>query len=193
MSTSKTSSVGSVIGGNLRQLRDRRSWTQDQVAKRLQAAGLPWTPDVVSDREAGRREEVTVGELAALTWALGFDVACWFEGEGWIQISPHARVDRAGMRSLLHGQAEAIFEVFEPLSVSLRPETHAAKRLGVDVFDVLQAADQLWGRRLDEERDRRLGVIEAFGPDQLRARRGRVTRTLLEELKHALEAARPST
>jgi transcriptional regulator with XRE-family HTH domain len=192
MSTSKTSSVGSVIGGNLRQLRDRRSWTQDQVAKRVQAAGLPWTPDVVSDLEAGRREQVTVGELAALTWALGIDIASWFEGEGWIQISPHARVDRVGMRSLLHGQADAIFEVFEPLSVSLRPETHAAKRLGVDVFDVLQAADQLWGRRLDEERDRRLGVIEAFGADQLRARRGRVTRTLLEELKEALEAARPS-
>jgi transcriptional regulator with XRE-family HTH domain len=193
VSTSKTSSVGSVIGANLRQLRDRRSWTQDQVAKRVQVAGLPWTPDVVSDLEAGRREQVTVGELAALTWALGIDIASWFEGEGWMQISPHARVDRAGMRSLLHGQADAIFEVFEPLSVSLGPETHAAKRLGVDVFDVLQAADQLWGRRLDEERDRRLGATEAFAPEQLRARRGRVTRTLLEELKQALEGARSST
>jgi transcriptional regulator with XRE-family HTH domain len=59
---------------------------------------------------------------------------------------------------------------------------------GVLVRDVQLEAERLWGRRLAEERDRRLEVDAGTSPRSLQARRGHTTRALLEELARALES-----
>lgn len=65
---------------------------------------------------------------------------------------------------------------------------NAAGRLGIGVEAVIFEAQRLWdGCRLDTERDRRLGTIEDFTPDVIRARRGRITRALLAELRAAVK------
>jgi transcriptional regulator with XRE-family HTH domain len=61
-------------------------------------------------------------------------------------------------------------------------EQHAAQRLGVKVPRVKLAARYLWdGRDFDEERDRRVGDIDALEPRSRQARRGLVTRQMLSE------------
>jgi transcriptional regulator with XRE-family HTH domain len=67
----------------------------------------------------------------------------------------------------------------------------AARVLRVRPIVVAVAAQKLWGRGLEEERDQR---ITAEGPDasarRLQARRGHVTRALLSELRPVVEVAK---
>lgn len=66
-------------------------------------------------------------------------------------------------------------------------EQKAARRLGVEPFDVAAASHALWDRTLTEERDQRLGTVTGEGKDQ-RAIAGHVTRKLQEELGSHLRA-----
>jgi len=67
----------------------------------------------------------------------------------------------------------------------------AARRLGADRQDVAVAGQELWGHGLAAERDRRLGVAAGGPGDTARgrqARRGHITRALLDELRPTVEA-----
>jgi len=67
----------------------------------------------------------------------------------------------------------------------------AARKLDVDYMDVAVAAHQLWNRGLPAERDARLAPIAVAETARRRqARRGHITRTLLDELRPAVEAIR---
>lgn len=63
----------------------------------------------------------------------------------------------------------------------------ASRRLGVSPVVVVAASFTLWGRSLTTERERRLGDDPDASPARLRALRGRITRTLLDELQAVLE------
>lgn len=65
----------------------------------------------------------------------------------------------------------------------------AARKLGAAAIDVAVAAHQLWGRGLVQERDRRLADSGGDrGTARARqARRGHITRTLLDELRPVVE------
>lgn len=67
--------------------------------------------------------------------------------------------------------------------------TKAARRLGVDREDVAVAAQEIWSRGLAAERDRRLAETGGDGgtPRAQQARRGHITRALLDELRPAVE------
>ena len=64
-------------------------------------------------------------------------------------------------------------------------EGRAGRTLGVSKMDVAYLAVGLWGRTLGEERDRRVG--DDGPPASRSAKRGRVTRQLVEELRVRLE------
>jgi transcriptional regulator with XRE-family HTH domain len=67
-------------------------------------------------------------------------------------------------------------------------EQHAAKKLGTDPATVCVAAEALWGRTLTAERDRRvLREVPDAGVRELQARRGHVTRGLVEEIAQLLK------
>jgi hypothetical protein len=68
-------------------------------------------------------------------------------------------------------------------------ETRAARRLGREPVEVARAARLLWGRSLADERERRLA--EQLGGERvparsMTARRGHITRELIEELRDYL-------
>jgi len=64
----------------------------------------------------------------------------------------------------------------------------AARRLQVSAEDVAVASHQLWSRGLAAERDRRLAAGGGAGDKRVRqARRGHITRALLEELRPVVE------
>jgi transcriptional regulator with XRE-family HTH domain len=64
-------------------------------------------------------------------------------------------------------------------------ELKAAERLGWDPDRVRDMAMRLWGTTLNAERDRRVGTTSDGGSSRLGARRGHVTRALIEELRQA--------
>lgn len=185
-----------------------RRLTQEQVALKAQDAGLPWTADTVVSLELGRREDLTVGELLVLTTAMDVKGAIdWFREADRVQATPYVCMDQEAVASILEGRLDAqgrhpgqgevdyrnaprsmvragLIGLFRPTDA----EFNAAGRLGVGVEAIMTVAQRLWdGRRLDEERDRRLGTTEDMTPDKRRARRGRVTRALLDELRSTMD------
>ena len=67
-------------------------------------------------------------------------------------------------------------------------ERHAARRLGVEVRYVKLASRARWHNLdFDDERDRRVGDVEALEPRSRQARRGLVTRELISELRAVFE------
>lgn len=67
------------------------------------------------------------------------------------------------------------------------PVIQAAGRLGVEALDVAVLAARLWERDLVAERDARVAAVEGEGVRARQARRGHVTRVLLDELRPAVE------
>ncbi|WP_432128416.1 helix-turn-helix domain-containing protein [Streptomyces sp. bgisy082] len=58
------------VARRVREVRKRRDLTAEQLAQRLQAAGLPWERGTVVKLESGYRQNVGVAELFALAAAL---------------------------------------------------------------------------------------------------------------------------
>jgi transcriptional regulator with XRE-family HTH domain len=68
-------------------------------------------------------------------------------------------------------------------------ERHAARRLGLTAGEVRYAAEVLWKRGFEEERDARVGDNGELQPRSRQARRGLVTRQMLAEMRQMLAEA----
>jgi transcriptional regulator with XRE-family HTH domain len=58
------------IGSRVREVRTKRGWSGADLARHLQAAGIPWERAMVAKLETGRRKSVTVMELLGLAYVL---------------------------------------------------------------------------------------------------------------------------
>lgn len=196
-------SIGQAVGRRLRQLRGELKMTREEAAQAVRRWGVPWTVDVVMSFENGRRQDVSVGELLALCKAFNVAAADWLAGEDLVWVSDSSAINRAGAIALMTGSgtgewhtwrswpsrddedalAGLVWVVDAGETPPTAAELHAAGRLGVPTRRVVDSSVKLWGRRLDAERDERLGALPDADANERRARRGRVTRTLLEELR----------
>lgn len=59
-----------VVAARMRELRTKRGWSADELARRMKAAGVPWERIVVTKLENGHRASVSVAELLALAAVL---------------------------------------------------------------------------------------------------------------------------
>jgi len=179
---------GPVIGLSLRTLRAERGLTQEQALEMLRRAGLDWTRSNVASLESGRRQDITLSEIVLMTLAFGVPLSRWLQGHGG-GAAYLVRTGRAfnlnhAIAGLLDGnapdQAANVPLELNPEPMYLEAELHAAERLGVEPGELRAAAERLWGRRLVEEREARLGSDR-----RRRGDRGHVTRQLLRELEAA--------
>lgn len=213
MSRGHAPKPGEAIGRNVQGIRTERSWTQDEAARRIRGAGLPWTRSNLAALEAGRREDVTLTEFIFLCVALDVAPDRLLEGDGLTQLGQRLTVPLHQLRNVLHGEAvgkirpegspvtgvlgwdvmdearrisESAGTVFEAYrDVPSAAEVHAAGRLGIDPADVYRLSVKLWQHGLDEERESRLA--ERGTPMVSKtAHRGHVTRELLGELRGVL-------
>jgi len=144
------------LGARLQHLRRQQGLTREQVARRLAQYGVTTSRVSIGTTENGQRS-LKAHELVVLPHVLG------------VQLD-----------ELLRGLPA-------PCPVEAGPDeatVKAAQRLHADPVDVDAAARLLWGRGLVAERDARLGSATRSRADQ--ARRGHVTRVLIEELRGAL-------
>ncbi len=194
-----------MIGGNLR--RRRGSRTLDEMAALAREGGLPYQRETYRAVENGEKT-LDLAEVVLLSLAFGMpSIADLLGGAGKVNLSERAGMRLDVLRSLLGAgpmPEDATLRVTaerEPLAKRAETaalgevELKAARRLSlilerpIDALKVSEAAYGLWGRSLTEEREARLGATAGLSPRTIQGRRGRITRTLLEELEPTLKEA----
>ena len=201
-----------VIRRNLRRLRTKLGWRQEDLALKARARGLRWSASTVTAIEIGRRP-VSAGELLLLPTLLHVPLTELVSAnQGEVADVDGVLVTEAALDQIARGrpleEQESEFFVTPPRgeASATEAERKAARNLSeatnstITVPDLIAMAQRRWeGRRLDEERERRLRTTRRRG--SLARQRGHVTaalqKELLEELTgigtHAPEATQPST
>ncbi|MFH9012664.1 helix-turn-helix domain-containing protein [Streptomyces sp. NPDC017943] len=194
--------VGRVVGENLRALRQERRITQGALADKLFRMGLPWKRTQVSDLESGRRETVDLGTLVILGQTLGVELRDFFAGDSDVLLTPRssypeswAKASRAQLRAWLAAEdssltvmgsenVRAALDHFrrQGRDIPIEADLAFAERYGVDVRDVVKAAEQMWTGSLTEERDRRVAALGDLPVGERQAKQGHITRQLTAAL-----------
>lgn len=189
--------LGQVVGGRLRQLREAAGVRQEDVAAAARLYGLEWTRGTVTAIERGQRQ-ITLPELTMLALVLGRPRSA---STGWAAhmtggqlLAPHEllpdtaeEVDVGGYRMPAQVARRLLGERKEPPAAisGLYPvprtrkarlaeealgaaETKAAAALGVSPLEVVKAARKRWRHSLTMEREKR--VLPAAGASQKGAR-----------------------
>jgi len=190
-----------VIRRNLRQLRLKFGWRQEDLALRARARGLRWSASTVTAIEIGRRP-ISAGELLLLPTLLQVPLTDLVSSnQDEVVDVDGVLVTTAAMDQIGRGAAltelESGFFVTPPRVEmgATDAERKAAKSLSkatssaISARDLIATAQLLWeGRRLDEERERRLKTTQGKG--NLARRRGHITGLLQKELLEELIASR---
>ena len=177
-------------------------WRQEDLALRARARGLRWSASTVTAIEIGRRP-ISAGELLLLPTLLQVPLTDLVSGNQDEVIDVDGvLVTTAAMDEIARGAAltdlESVFFVTPPRVEmgATDAERKAAKSLSkatnstISVRDLIATAQLLWeGRRLDEERDRRLKG-RTQGKGNLARRRGHITGLLQKELLEELTGSR---
>ncbi|MCY0952087.1 helix-turn-helix domain-containing protein [Streptomyces sp. H27-S2] len=194
--------VGKVVGENLKAIRQSRRLTQGDLADRLFRTGLKWKRTHISDLESGRREAVDLGALVVLSHALELQLRDLFDGEGNVMITPRsdfpaswAQTTRAELRAWLSAEESSVIPMGSDnvravlkdfnrrgRSIPIAADRAFAERYGVDLLDVVNAAEQIWDGSLTEERDRRVNALGDLPVGERQAKQGHITRQLTATL-----------
>ena len=190
----------SVVRRNLRRLRMKVGWRQEDLALKARARGLRWSASTVTAIEIGRRP-VSAGELLLLPTLLQVSLTELLSGDhDEVADVDGVLLTQAALGEIGRGGAltelESVFFVTPTrLEVSATDaERKAARSLSkatnstISVRDLVATAQLLWeGRRLDEERERRLKATTGKG--NLARRRGHITGVLQDEILEKLTRA----
>jgi transcriptional regulator with XRE-family HTH domain len=203
-----------VVGRNFQELRLRLGWTQEDAARALREAGMPWSRDQVAFLESGRREDIQLSDLILLSAVFEVPLRRWFQGQGFVQLAELKLGALDDIRLAMGSDPLSAGAIWSPAPpnegapdaadpdrpirlyrpIPSQAERNAARKLGVDPLELHELAMRLWQRGLDEERDRRLAERGVFGGSR-GAYRGHVTRTLVEDLRQMVhrpqQASRP--
>ncbi|HKB32687.1 MAG TPA: helix-turn-helix transcriptional regulator [Candidatus Dormibacteraeota bacterium] len=186
-----------VIRRNLRRLRTKLGWRQEDLAQRARARGLSWAASTVTAIEIGRRP-VSAAELLVLPTLLKVPLTELLAAEkDEVADVEGVLVTKAALDQIARGrpleERESEFFVTPPRveASATEAERKAARNLSqatnstVTVPDLIAMAQLQWeGRRLDEERERRLKTGRRRG--SLARQRGHITAQLQKELLEKL-------
>jgi len=175
-------------------------WRQEDLALKARARGLRWSASTVTAIEIGRRP-VSAGELLLLPTLLQVSLTELLSGDhDEVADVDGVLLTQAALGEIGRGGAltelESVFFVTPTrLEVSATDaERKAARSLSratnstISVRDLVATAQLLWeGRRLDEERERRLKATTGKG--NLARRRGHITGVLQDEVLEELTRA----
>ncbi len=207
--------MGVLIGANVARLRAERNLTQHELIQIWKRHGLHWPRPKLSALEAGRRDQITVGELVLMALAFGVALEAFVRlPKGWeppdsvcTVLSPtESEIPIETLRQLLAGEdIEAYTMTVDqeeygtdseqrethtqlPNNVPAQADVELAVRLGVGVVDVLEAA---WAEfdmlTMTQERDRRVDELGDLSPGERTAHRGHITRLLSQRIQDRLK------
>jgi len=198
--------IREVVGENVRRIREAAGARQDDVSTAARGVGLSWSRSKIAALERGDKA-LDLAEIVLLAEALGMIAgqpvsiaADLLAGNGAVRLSPVTRIPREALRRSLSepvelfvipGDAErkrgplGIFpDAARAQTMAGEAEERAGRTLGLSKIEVAYLAVDLWGRTLGEERDGRVG--DDVPLSSRAAKRGRVTRQLVQELRARL-------
>ncbi|SDD58125.1 Helix-turn-helix domain-containing protein [Actinokineospora iranica] len=210
--------MGSVVGENLRRLREQSRMTQHEAARLFKQYGLRWSRSKVAAIEAGDRETVSLADVLLLAFVFKVSIDEFFAGDGDViladQLSPVPRgsviaiiqghypefprpqVSQQEAEEREHQDVERLFEIIDArnkLAQATEADQLLARRLGVSVDEVLAASLRLWGRTLTDERNARVvGLGDDLETGERQAHRGHITRELSQQVEDELSVSGPS-
>lgn len=173
-----------LVARNVAELRRERGWTQPDLAWRMDAMGLGWTANRVTQLETLRRA-VSPLEMIALSWVFGVPLVRLLSGDEDI-VMPDGKtlVPAAHIRAALTGdttvQQQARAE--QRARANIDEVRKIAKGLEIEPRMLDWLAHRLYNRPFTEERDARAGDLSHMPPRSARSKRGHVSRTLSAEI-----------
>ena len=193
-----------VVRRNLRRVRTKLGWRQEDLAQRARERGLSWTANTVTAIEIGRRP-VSAGELLLLPTLLQVPLRELVSADkDEVADVDGVLVTNVALNQIARGrpleEQQSQFFVTPPRveAGATGAERKAARNLSkatkstVTAADLIAMAQRRWeGRRLDEERERRLNSLRRRG--SLARQRGHITAALQKELLEDLTTAPDAT
>src|SRR5260370_6133988 len=187
-------------GRNVGRLRMKGGWREEDLELKARARGLRWSASTVTAIEIGRRP-VSAGELLLLPTLLQVSLTELLSGDqDEVADVDGVLLTQAALGEIGRGVAltelESVFFVTPTrLEISATDaERKAARSLSratsstISVQDLVATAELLWeGRRLDEERERRLKATTGHG--HVARRPGHITGVLQDEILEKLTRA----
>ena len=189
-----------VVRRNLRRVRTKLGWRQEDLAEKARARGLRWTANTVTAIEIGRRP-VSAGELLLLPTLLQVPLTELVSADkDEVADVDGVLVTNVALNQIARGrpleEQQSQFFVTPPRveAGATEAERKAARNLSeatkstITSTDLIALAQRQWeGRRLDEERERRLKSTRRRG--SLARQRGHITTQLQNELLSQLTGA----
>jgi transcriptional regulator with XRE-family HTH domain len=200
--------LGTVVGENLRRLREQSRLTQHETARLLQRYGLRWSRSKIAAIESGERPNIGLVDVLILAMAFNIGLADLFEGNGDVILAGQIALPRHLIRELLLGKhvreqpetwdpdarrenlirLEQTLAAFDTTSHAgaVEADQALASRLHVPVRVITGIALSLWDRTLTDERDTRVADLGDLDPGERQAHRGHITRELSQQIETAL-------
>lgn len=144
---------------------------------------------MVGHIEAGRRGVVGVLELAGLCWALETPLMELLAGQDQVDLPSGGTAGLGELRDALQSGGRKV-AIAGPRAAGVHDDEtrRAARKLQVAPWIVERVALEVWGRSLAAQRDRCIGDLTGVSPRSAQARRGHVTRALVEDLATPVKA-----
>jgi hypothetical protein len=160
----------------------------------LHTYGSTWDSTALVKLENGTTRRLDFAHVLLLAAALGVPATELVpdRGDEWVRLGPVSAVRAGKLRALLvdgPGAVKSRDFLGPPLPPAPRfeddVERAAARSLGVEPWEAAVASLLRYGRKLAQERDRRLAMEDGadVSPRSRQARRGHITRALVAELR----------
>lgn len=95
------------LAGRVREVRAKRGWSAERLAQEMRGAGIDWSRGVVAKIESGRRQDISVAELLALSYVLEVSPVHMLvppdDGDEPYQVTPQVSVPARQVREWIRG------------------------------------------------------------------------------------------
>ncbi|MGD0083564.1 MAG: helix-turn-helix transcriptional regulator [Acidimicrobiales bacterium] len=98
----------SVLGANVRRVREEHGLTQDQLARLLRRSGLDFSRSAIAALERGSGRGLDLGEVALLCLALETNLEHLLAGGGHVRVSESATIALGKIAPVLRGDGAAL-------------------------------------------------------------------------------------
>jgi hypothetical protein len=151
---------------------------------------------------------IDFGTLLVLAKALKVPVARFFDGEGEVALTPQAdfaeygaKATRSELRAWVTdtvplvtvcGTAAVTSAMkhwrWQGREIPAAADIELARKLDVDPWKVIEAAEKVWNGSITEERDRRVAALGDLSPRERQAKQGHITRQMYAVVAKLIEA-----
>jgi len=176
-----------VVARNVAELREERRWSQVELARRMAASGLGWTPNRAAQIES-LRGTVNMVEVLGLCWTFQVPLSRLLAGDDTIELPGGHTVPLADLRAGLGGRGAQHYVDSEAEGRTREEELRrVAANLGLSASVLHSLATHHFGRGFVDEREDRVGDMTGIPKRSAATLRGHATRQILTELTDVIE------